>query len=264
MATGLDLWKTLTDWLERGIPVAMVTVIRVEGSAPRHLGARMLCRADGKTAGTVGGGALEQAAVDEARAVLASGTPRVLSYRLKQDLGMACGGNAELYVEPLLPPERLYLFGGGHIGLEVARTATRLGFAVTVIDERMEFAAATRFPVAVALVQTYDPAEWTDLVFDERTFCVVATHGHGIDFAVVQALMTMDPGPRYVGMIGSATKRRKVERQLAEAGVTGDRIAELRTPMGIAIGAETPEEIALSITAELVQVRRAAANTKRS
>jgi xanthine dehydrogenase accessory factor len=234
----------------------MVTVVRIEGSTPRHLGARMLYRADGATAGTVGGGALERAALDEARAALASGAPRTLSYRLKKDLDMACGGSAELFVEPLLPPERLYLFGGGHVNLEVARLAVRLGFAVTVIDERMEFVSAKRFPAAAGLVPTFDPAGWTDLVFDERTFCVVATHGHGIDFAVVRELMTMAPGPRFIGMIGSKIKRRKVETQLVEAGVPRDRLDELHTPVGLPIGAETPEEIALSITAELVQVRR--------
>lgn len=256
MSEGLGFFKTVVRWLEEGAPCALATVVRTEGSVPRQAGARMLVRADGSTAGTVGGGALERAVVEEARRALAEGAQRVLSYKLAPDLGMACGGGAEVLVELLLPPERLYLFGGGHIGLALFGLARQLGFAVAVIDDRPEFVAPDRFAGAAALVPSYEPAAWGGLAFDGRTYCVVATAGHGTDFEVVRALLQMEPGPRYVGMIGSKTKRRSVERQLAESGVAAERIAELHTPMGLSIGAETPEEIAVSIAAELVQIRR--------
>lgn len=263
MTTELELFKTLASWLEEGRAFTLATVVKVEGSAPRHLGARMLVSADGASVGTVGGGALEQQVITEARAALEAGEPRLLSYRLKADLGMACGGSAAVYVEPMLPPERLFIFGGGHVGKALSNIATGLGFAVTVVDERAEFAAPGRFPGARGWpVQSYDPGDWGELGVDARSYCVVATHGHGTDFTVVRALMALDPAPRYVGMIGSRTKRRTVEKQLREDGVPEARLPELHTPMGLSIGAETPAEIAVSIAAELVQVRRAQTPTK--
>jgi len=255
MANELEFFRTVTQWLEEGRAFALAAVVRVSGSAPRHVGARMLVGADARTFGTVGGGALEQAVTTEARSALEAGEPRLLSYSLKGDLGMACGGSADVYVEPMLPPERLYLFGGGHIGQALAPLAAAMGFAVTVIDERSEFAREQRFPGA-QLVHSYDQAKWSALTFDQRTYCVVATHGHGTDMAVVRALMAREPGPHYLGMIGSKTKRRTVERQLAEDGIVAGRIARLHTPMGLGIGAETPAEIAVSIAAELIQIRR--------
>lgn len=258
MGSELELFRTLTRWLEEGVAFALATVMEVKGSAPRHSGARMLVRADGATCGTIGGGSLERAVTREAQAVLGEGRPRMLSYRLKADLGMACGGSAEVYVEPMLPPEPLFIFGGGHVGQALAPVAAGLGFAVTVIDERTEFADPVRFPGAGARrVQSYDPADWSDLAIDGRSYCVVATHGHGSDFQVVRALMARDPRPRYVGMVGSQTKRRTAEKQLLGDGVPEQRLAELHTPMGLSIGAETPAEIAVSVAAELVQVRHA-------
>ena len=233
MASEFEFWQTLARWLDQGDAVAMVTVVSVKGSAPRHLGARMLLRGDGQTAGTVGGGALEHEALQQARAALAGGPPCVVSYDLSRDLGMACGGSAELFVEPLLPPERLYIFGGGHIGLEVAHQAQRLGFAVTIIDERPEYACARRFPGAAAVVQTYDPGGWDGLVFDDRTYCVVATHGHGTDFGVVRALMTLEPGDVIAtgtpAGVGSTTGTFLKAGDVMEAEIEG--IGVLRTPV---------------------------------
>jgi xanthine dehydrogenase accessory factor len=256
MSEGLEFFKIVVRWLEEGVPCALATVVRTEGSVPRQAGARMLVRADGSTVGTVGGGSLERAVVEQAQRAMTEGAQRALSYKLASDLGMACGGGAEVLVELLLPPERLYLFGGGHVGLALFGVARQLGFAVTVIDARPEFVSPDRFPGAAGFVSSYDPAAWGDLTFDRRTYCVVATADHRTDFEVVRALFEIEPGPRYIGMIGSKTKRRSAERQLAESGVAAQRIAELRTPMGLSIGAETPEEIAVSIAAELVQTRR--------
>jgi len=252
-----DFWRTLVSWVESGAPCALATVVRTAGSAPRHQGARMLVRQDGTVAGTVGGGALELAVSQAAQEVIASGVPQLLSYKLKTDLGMTCGGAADVFVEPLLPGERLYLFGAGHIGLALAPLAARLGFSVTVIDERPELASPERFPQAAQLVHSFAPERWADLPIGETSYCVVVSPGHKIDTEIVAALLRRNPC-RYVGMIGSVRKRRAVEEALRQAGIPEERLAVLHTPIGEPIGAETPEEIAVSIAAELVRARRSA------
>ena len=234
----------------------LATVIQVEGSAPRQPGAKMLMLADGTTVGTVGGGALELAVVQACTEALAGSEPRLLSYDLRPDLKMVCGGRARVFIEPLCAPRPLFLFGAGHIGLALHPLAQALGFAVTVVDDRPELASAARFPGAAALVHSYEPEQLAALPVDRRAYCVVATRGHKLDTEVVQLLMQREP--RYVGMIGSLTKRRAVERELVARGVPEQRLATLTTPMGLDIGAESPQEIAVSIAAQLVQVRHSA------
>jgi len=262
-----EFWRTLARWIDEGAPCALCTVVRVEGSVPRRPGARLIVRQDGTAAGTVGGGALELEVTREARALIARGEPRLLSFKLKPDLGMLCGGAAEVFVEPMQPPDRLYLFGAGHIGQALAPMAARVGFAVTVVDGRPELASRERFPEASAFVHGFEAEQWGSLPFDEeRTYCVVVSPGHAIDFAVAREVLRRPT--RFVGMIGSAKKRQATDASLREAGISAERIATLHSPIGEPIGAETPEEIAVSILAELVRVRRsrgagpAAAHTK--
>jgi xanthine dehydrogenase accessory factor len=248
------IWRRLAEWSAAGVPCALATVVRTAGSAPREAGAKLLLRADGTSLGTVGGGALELAVTQVAVEVLAEGTTRLLSYQLKADLGMACGGSADVFVESIKPVDRLYIFGAGHIGAALCPITAALGFHVTMIDDRGELATVERFPQAAAVVHSFDVAVWGELAFDDRTYCVVVSPSHAIDAAVVQALL---PRPcRYVGMIASLRKRKAVEAALLEAGIAAARIAELRAPIGLSIGAETPQEIAVSIAAELVQIRR--------
>jgi xanthine dehydrogenase accessory factor len=250
------LYSVLQAWLERGRACALATVVESRGSVPRPAGAKMLIAEDGSTEGSVGGGALELEVVRISPEIIRSGEARLLSYRLDADLGMACGGSARVFIEPLLPPPPLYVFGAGHVGRALCSLAASLGFAVTVIDERIELASPEQLPNATAFVHSYDPSDWGDLALNERAFCVVATPTHATDFAVVRALMKHTP--RYVGMIGSKIKRRRAEQEMSEAGLPPERLAELHTPTGLPIGAITPEEIAVSIAAELIQVRRRA------
>jgi xanthine dehydrogenase accessory factor len=251
-----EVWLKLVECLERGIPCALATVVRTAGSVPREPGAKMLVLGDGSTVGTVGGGALEHAVIEAAREVLLAGAPRLLSYQLKPDLGMACGGSAEVFVEPLQRVDNLYLFGAGHIGKALCPIAAVLGFRVTVIDERRELANAERMPQAAAFVHGFDASVWQGVLLDGG-YCVVVSPSHAIDTGLVTVLLGR-PGLRYVGMIGSKSKRRSVEQALAAAGLPSDALTRLHTPVGISIGAETPEEIAVSIAAELVRVRRGA------
>jgi xanthine dehydrogenase accessory factor len=250
-----DVLKAAAEWTSTGRPCALVTVVETHGSAPRHAGAKMLVGADRTSVGTVGGGALEQAALEAATTAIHGGEPSLIAYKLKPDLGMACGGAASIFVEPLLPASRLYLFGAGHVGAALCPMAAATGFAVTVIDERPGFATPERLPSAAALLYSYDPTSWEGLRFDDQTYCVVVTHGHATDTEVVAALLSREQS--YLGMIGSTRKRAAVEQTLRERGLDPQRLAALHTPIGLSIGAETPAEIAVSILAELVQARAA-------
>jgi xanthine dehydrogenase accessory factor len=250
-----DVWQKVIDWQNEGRPCALATVVKAEGSVPRQPGAKMLIGSD-ESVGTVGGGALELAVTDAAREVLRADEPRLLAYNLKPDLGMSCGGFAEVFIEPLFPTQRLYVFGAGHIGKALCPLAVNIGFSVTIIDERRDMANQARFPQATALIHSFDPNRWAELLFDERTYCVVVTPSHKPDGEIVRALL--ERPCRYIGMIGSKNKRRSTEKFLLESGITPQKIAALHTPIGVSIGAETPEEIALSIAAELVMERRSA------
>ena len=238
-----------------GTRCVLAVLVKVEGSAPRHVGAKMLIMPEGRTLGTVGGGALESAVIQEASAALENGEARLLSYDLRPDLNMMCGGRAMVYLEPHGAPPRLFIFGAGHISLALCPLAADLGFRVTVVDARQELADEERFPRAAALVHSFEPEQWEALNIEgEQTFCVVASAEHRIDTEVVGAL-----APRqlaYLGMIGSATKRRNMERELTGRGIQQERLDLVRTPVGLPIQAETPMEIAVSIAAELIQTRR--------
>ena len=250
------IMMALMQCFEDDTPCVLATLVQVEGSAPRDTGAKMLVLQGGDTRGTIGGGALEAAVLEAAEEALRTGKPALLSYDLQPDLGMLCGGRARVFIEPHGVASRLYIFGAGHIGKALHQLAGHLGFQVTVVDERPQFATEDRFPGCAGLVHSYDMDRWDGLVFDDNTYCVVATAGHATDTEVVTQLF--DHQPRYVGMIGSMTKRRAVERKLLERGIPEQRLETMHTPMGLSIGAETPEEIAVSIAAELIQVRSGA------
>lgn len=246
--------KALARCMGEQTPCVLATLVQVDGSAPREAGAKMLIFQGGEALGTIGGGALEGAVLEAAAEALRTGQSRLLSYDLLPDLGMMCGGRAQVFLEPHGAGSRLFIFGAGHVGKALYPLAVELGFQVTVVDDRPHLACAERFPGCAAFVHGYDAGAWEGLVFDHNSYCVVATAGHATDIEVVTGLFVHQP--RYIGMIGSKTKRRAVERKLLELGVPEERLADMHTPMGLPIGAETPEEIAVSIAAELIQARR--------
>ena len=245
--------RALMQCLEAQTPCVVATLVQVEGSAPRAAGARMLFMGDGQTVGTIGGGALEGAVLEASREALSSGQARLLSYDLRPDLEMICGGRARVFIEPHGTASRLYLFGAGHIGQALYPLAAGLEFEVVVVDQRAELACEQRFPGCRRFVHSYDAQQWDRLTFDQQTYCVVATAGHATDTEVVAQLLQHPI--RYLGMIGSETKRRTVERKLGERGISSERVATIHTPVGLPIGAESPAEIAVSIAAELIQAR---------
>ena len=242
--------------MEQGLPSALVTVIGVQGSAPRHGGARMLVHADGRLVGTVGGGVFEHRVVEQALQAIAEGRPRRYAVHLNHDLGMCCGGAMEAFIEPLERRERLVIHGAGHVGAATARLAHTLGFQVTVVDDREELLQAADLPDGVERIEADSRRILDRLASGPLAFHLVVTHEHARDQDLVELLLPQELA--WLGMIGSKTKVTRFLIRLRAAGVDSALFERLCAPVGLDIGAETPEEIAVSIAAELVRVRRRA------
>lgn len=251
-----DVWTAHARWRAAGRRFVLLTVIESRGFTPRKPGTHMLVAADGETAGTIGGGAIEYEALREARELLRTGGgPRTVKKHLTQDLGMCCGGEMVIFLEPVDAAPRLFVFGAGYLARPIAALASACGFEVTVIDGRPDWASAERFPGMT--VRCADPEDVArTLETRPEDFAIVVTHDHGLDQRVVQQLLARPL--RFTGMIGSLAKQRKFALRLRARGFTDEQVARLRTPLGAAIGAQTPEEIAVSVLAELVAVRRGA------
>ena len=241
--------------LERsGQAFALVTVIDTAGSAPRHIGAKMVVTAD-TTYGTIGGGAVEKETIEAVREALASGEPRLLEFTLTPETtGMACGGAMKIFLDPVNVAPTLYIFGARHVGYAVADFASKTGFRVVVVDSRPEWATAARFPGA-AEVLTGDCVETAkNLQSGPEDYIVILTHSHALDQTVLAAVLEKEY--RYVGLICSKKKKVVIFNNLERAGKSGDLLEKVHSPIGLKINAETPEEIAVSILAELILVRR--------
>lgn len=252
----MRVMRAAIEAMESGRAAALVTVIGIEGSAPRHGGARMLVLADGSIVGSVGGGTFEHRVITVALQAIADRRPRRYQVHLTRDLGMCCGGLMEAFIEPLAATEQLVIFGAGHVGAAVARLAAPLGFHVTLIDERDELLEQATLPEGVQR-RCGRPLRLADeLGIDARTYLLVVTHDHSLDQDLIERLL---PTPHaWLGMIGSRTKVTRFLIRLRAAGVDEALFSRLCAPVGLDIGAETPEEIAVSIAAELVRVRRGA------
>lgn len=221
----------------------------------------MLVFSDGRSEGTIGGGAIEFALVKEAMAALEAGENRLVDKHLTHELGMCCGGGMTVFIEVQTYPPRLYVFGCGHVGKPIAELAARCGFAVVAIDPRPDYGQQGRFePIEGLEVRCAEPTDLIEtLAFGaEDTYAVVVTHDHDLDEAIVASLLRR-PG-RYLGCIGSVRKGHKFRQRLAARGLDEASVARMRTPMGLDIGALLPDEIAVSVVAELIAVRRADAS----
>lgn len=249
----MNLYSEMARLSAEGRPFVLATVVETGGSSPQKAGAKLVVLPDGTLRGTVGGGAIEHQIVTMAKELLEKGeTTRLVRTHLSHDLGMCCGGEMTVFLEKVSPGEKLVLFGAGHVGKALYELARAAGFHVAVADSRPEWLSAGRFPDAERLPG--DPLESAKkLQTDESTFVCVVTHDHGLDQDLVQELARRPR--RYLGMIGSKRKAEKLHARLKEQGFTEQEIAAVRSPMGVAIGAQSPEEIAVSIVAELVAVR---------
>jgi xanthine dehydrogenase accessory factor len=250
----MELYAEIAALVARGEPFVLATVIESAGSTPQKPGSKLVVLADGSLRGTVGGGAIEYQIIEAARELLAAPRPtRLLETHLTHELGMCCGGRMTVFLEKHGAPPRLTVFGAGHVAKALAALALNVGFRVRVVDHRAEWATAERFPGCEVLRE--DPADHARAVEGGALdyFCVT-THDHPLDQAVVEALL---PKPAaYLGVIGSKRKAERFRMRLQAAGAAPEALERIRSPMGLPIHALTPEEIAVSIVAELVQVRR--------
>lgn len=256
-----DVFREIVQVRERGEDCALCTVIRASGSTPGKQAMKMLVRADGSATGSVGGGRVEALVVEAALTSLRNERSRTLSFSLSEaeghDGGFLCGGQVEIFVEPITQP-RAYLFGGGHVSGAIAPLARRVGFHVTVGDDREAFVTAERHPDAQKLRCGSFGELARSIAPAEGAFVVVATRGHEPDGEVLRALSEAGCRPRYLAMIGSRAKRVKLFERLAAQGVSEEFLARVRSPMGLPIGARDSEEIAVSVVAEMIAVRRGA------
>ncbi len=253
-----NVLAALTWALERGEMAALVTIVAAHGSTPQRVGAKMLVFADGRTVGTIGGGCYENDAFWKAREALKTRRARVVHYELSDDLaeesGLICGGQMDVFIEPIEPAPRLYIIGAGHVGYQLGQIASTVGFRLHVVDDRQKFANHDRFATADEVV-VEDVAEWVrTAAIPESAFVVVLTRGHRQDFDVLRGLA--DKALRYVGLIGSRAKVARLTDALIADGVSTDWLRQLHAPIGFDIGAISPEEIAVAILAELIAVRR--------
>ena len=259
-----EVFAALGEALSRGEEAALVTIVSSNGSTPQRVGAKMLVFGDGRIVGTVGGGCYEHDAIGKARQVLETRKPTTVRYDLNDDFaeetGLVCGGQMEVFIEPIEAAPAVYIFGAGHVGYYLARMAHEAGFGVHVIDDRAAFANTERFPFAASVVVDDIPEWLARTTLPATAYAVVVTRGHRNDLDALRALAPREL--RYMGLIGSRAKvARLYEQLMTEGGVDPDRLARIHAPIGLDLGAVTPQEIAVSITAELIAVRRGKAES---
>lgn len=259
----MDIYEQIVELRRRGRKGAVATIVNVRGSIPSFQTAKMLVRDDGSIVGTIGGGCVEADVWQAAREVMESEKPQTLKFDLNQDpkydTGLVCGGTLEIFVEPVLPPALLYVFGAGHVAANLCRVAASAGFDLIVTDDRSSYATRERFPAAREVLALDFEEAMARLDPSESSFIVIVTRGHRDDMRLLR--WAVHTRARYIGMIGSKRKVIGIFKTLQAEGVPAHLFDRVHAPIGIDIGAVTPEEIAVAITAELIAVRRRAAAT---
>jgi xanthine dehydrogenase accessory factor len=253
----LEIYQELAKIAASGERAALATVISSRGSVPRKPGTKMLIKGDGTLVGSIGGGNVEQAVQEKALEVMKSGEPQMINLDLTgsgEEAWMICGGQLDVFLEPIVPAETLYLFGAGHLSQSTAAVAKMVGFRVVVIDPRPEYNNNDRFPDADSLVvEEYDDA-FSKLNVDENSYIVIYTPGHVSDEKCLRFAIGTEA--KYVGMIGSKKKVKEIKERLRKKGASQQQLDEVHAPIGLEINAQTPEEIAISILAEITKIRR--------
>jgi xanthine dehydrogenase accessory factor len=255
----MDIYTEIAKLRKEGRKAALATIIQVQGSIPSYESSKILIRDDGSIVGTVGGGCVEAEVWSVAQDVMREEKPRRLHFNLNAqpdyDTGLVCGGSLDIFVEPILATPTLYLFGGGHVSLAVSKVAHLAGFDILVADDREAFANKERFPNAV---ETH-AREWAEtfplLKPNEFSYLVIATRGHKGDLECLR--WAVSTPARYIGMVGSKRKVIEFHKVLESEGITAAQLERVHSPVGLDIGALTPEEIAVSVVAEMIAVRRA-------
>jgi len=256
----MDIYEQIVQLRREGRRGAVATITNVRGSIPSFQTAKMLVRDDGSIVGTIGGGCVEAEIWQAAREVMEQEKPRSLTFNLnndpKYDTGLVCGGTLEIFIEPVLPPALLYVFGAGHVAYNLYKVATIAGFDVTVIDDRESYANRERFPDAREVIAEDFDAVTARLNVPEGAYIVIVTRGHRDDMRILR--WAVNANARYLGMIGSKRKTISIYKELEKEGIPAEKFANIHAPVGLEIGAVTPEEIAVSIVAEMIAERRRA------
>ncbi|UCD73493.1 MAG: XdhC family protein [Candidatus Bathyarchaeota archaeon] len=244
--------------IARGERFVLVTVVRTEGSVPREVGAKMMVRQDGSILGTIGGGRIEALVIAKAKQVLKEGKTITVTYSLGEEEGvethMMCGGEMELLLDLIQSRPTLLIVGGGHIALPLSKLGVMLGFRIVVIDDRKEYANKERFPEADTIVCRQFDEAFNEVGITSSTYLVIVTRGHIHDELALKRTIASEAA--YIGMIGSRRKVGTIFKNLRESGIPEKAIRRVHAPIGLDIGGETPEEIAVSIMAEIVKIRK--------
>src|ERR1700676_862611 len=254
----MDLYDEIVRLRKLGQKCAVATIVQVNGSIPSYESAKMLVREDGSMVGTIGGGCVEAEVWNAAREVIDSEKPRHLTFSLGQDAaydnGLICGGQLNIFVEPVIPQPRAYIFGGGHVSKSISKVANIAGFATVIVDDREAFANAERFPEAEATYAEEYEAVFPKLPVNSASYVIIVTRGHRDDMRVLR--WAVNTPAKYIAMIGSKRKTIYVIHELEKEGMARELFEKIFAPMGLDIGAESPEEIAVSVVAEMIAARR--------
>lgn len=248
----------LCELQEARVAAALCHVVATKGSTPRKVGASMVVIADGsefgRIEGTIGGGAIEHEVRKRALRVIATAQPQSHTFSLTTELGMCCGGQMTIYFETIRKNPPFIVLGAGHIGAAVSKLACKTGFDVAVADPRKELLSPALLGEPTLVIEGYDDEDLAELPFGPDAFVLVVTHDHPTDQRLLEAVLARQF--RYVAMIGSKRKAHLALERCRNKGIPEERINQVRSPAGLEIGAETPEEIAVSILSEMIQVRR--------
>jgi len=254
----MEIYEEIVALQREGRRGAVATIVNARGSIPSFKSAKMLVRDDGSIAGTIGGGCVEAEVWQAAREVMTSEKPLSLTFDLNQnpkyDTGLVCGGTLEIFIEPVLPAPLLYIFGAGHVSFELFKAARNAGFDAIVADDRDAYANAERFPGARQVIAKDFDEVMAGLNPSDSSSILIATRGHRDDMRILR--WAVGTSARYIGMVGSRRKAITVFRELTHEGLKPELFDRVHSPVGLDIGAITPEEIAVSIVAELIAIRR--------
>jgi len=252
-----DLFQRIAELRSSGASFALATVVKVEDSTPRSTGARMIVHPDGSTEGTVGGGALEKKVSEDALRLMGEGISEAVDYDLGKgregvQTGMICGGHVQVLIETFQIDMKLFIFGAGHVGKKLAELAQAVGIAYWVIDDREAYAKKELFPGASAVVHTEFEDSFSQLPIDAKSYLVIVTYGHQYDGTCLQGALKTDA--RYIGMIGSKRKVKTLLDAAAQKGLAVDN-DRIYAPVGLQLGNSSPEEIGISILAEILKLK---------
>jgi xanthine dehydrogenase accessory factor len=261
MPSDLEILSQATRLVERGKSLALCTVVEKKGSGPRGVGAKMIISEDGTTYGTIGGGNVERALVDECLKAIKERKSRKVTFNLSKsqkegtvETGMICGGELTVLADVIEPTPRLIIVGAGHVALPLAKLASTVGFKVIIVDDERKLANKEQFPTAESIIAGDFTQVLSTFDLNSNDFVVIAHGEPEHDYTALKSMM--DKNPAYVGLLGSRTKAAILTQRLREQGISDAQLRALHAPLGLDIGAETPEEIGISILAQIIEFKR--------